>query len=61
MTAYIELPTALEALQAVEAGSPTPLESFIYWNEPVGHGQQGFREKLALALEYVCHEKGAIY
>lgn len=51
----MKIPTFLEAADAVEEGSPTPLDRFIYNNEPDNNFKQ-FRSQLFDLVEYVERE-----
>jgi hypothetical protein len=53
------IPDLGEAVDACAKGELDPLQEFIYYHQP--YNSKEFRERLLKALEYVCHQKGAIY
>lgn len=54
------LPEWSEAMHAVDVGSATPLEAFIYANEPAGDSDEThFREQLRAAIKFCLREYGA--
>jgi len=50
----IRIPSWEEAERAVEGGNPTPLDVFIYENEPAGKNDELFREQLDDLVVYLC-------
>lgn len=51
----IDIPTWLEANDAVQNETATPIDWFVYNNEPAGVEEtKTFRAELALMIGYVC-------
>lgn len=51
---FHEIPEWREAEKAVKDGNPTPLDEFVYHNEPIGKEGVEFREQLEELINYLC-------
>lgn len=50
----IDIPSWEEAERAVKGGNATPLDEFVYHNEPAGKNDIEFRAQLNALVGYVC-------